>query len=597
MSKELLEIKKDGLLLGGKPFYLASGSFHYFRTMPGGWRKRLELMKDFGLTAVQTYVAWNLHEPEEGKFDFSGMLDLSAFLSLCQEVGLKVMLRPAPFICSEWEFGGMPWWLLKEKNQALRCMDERFTKAVHNFYQALAPQFVPHLSTNGGPIIAVDLENEYGGYGNDKEYLLFLKSELENCGVDVPFYTTDGNIMQMLREGSLPGIWAGVNYRIESKEAIARLRQVKPEFVPFVGEYWSGRATYFGEPFAPREVPPIAKAYREALDEGAMVNFYMFCGGTNFGFMNGARITPPFNGKGDRIYRAITTSYDVNALVGEDGYPTEKYFACRKELDAFLGKPVREAEEVKREAIVHAPVTFTNCAPMLENLPALTTPVKSAGLKTFEQLDLAYGFMVYETELHAGYPEGLPLKIFGLHDRMQVFVDGEYKGYYQRDVESDFIQLSTGDKPAKLSLVVENMGRNNTGPHLRDEKGILEEVRWGFPNLFHWTHWPLALKDLSGLAYTETETEKAPAFYKAAFTLDAIKDGHLVMENCEKGMVWVNGFNLGRYWKIGPQQSLYLPADILKEGENEIIVLYLMGGKAADKRVLFADRPQWDITE
>jgi beta-galactosidase len=234
---------------------------------------------------------------------------------------------------------------------------------------------------------------------------------------------------------------------------------------------------------------------------------------------------------------------------------------------------------------------------MLENLPALTTPVQSAGLKTFEQLDLGYGFVVYETELHAGYPEGLPLRIFGLHDRMQVFVDGEYKGYYQRDVESDFIQLATGDKPAKLSLVVENMGRNNTGPHLRDEKGILEEVRWGIPNLFHWTHWPLALKDLSKLSYTAEGTKEAPAFYKATFTLDAIQDGHLVMENCEKGMVWVNGFNLGRYWKIGPQQSLYLPADLLKEGENEIIVLDLMGGKAEDNRVRFADRPQWDITE
>ncbi len=596
MSKEKLEIRQDGLLLGGKPFYLASGSFHYFRTMPGGWKKRLELMKDFGLTAVQTYVAWNLHEPREGEFDFSGMLDLSAFLSLCQEVGLKVLLRPAPFICSEWEFGGMPWWLLKEKNQALRCMDERFTQAVHRFYQALCPQFVPHLSTHGGPIIAVDLENEYGGYGNDQEYLCFLRDELEKGGVDVPFYTTDGNNTQMLREGSLPGVWCGVNYRIESKEAIACLRSVKPEFVPLVGEYWSGRSTYFGETFAPREVAPIARAYREALEEGAMVNFYMFCGGTNFGFMNGARITPPFDGRGERIYRAITTSYDVNALVGEDGYPTEKYFACRKELDAFLGKPVRKAEPVKREALSHAPLSFTHCAPLLSQLPALSSPVRCGGLKTFEQLELGYGFMVYETELPAGYPQGMPLKIIGLHDRAQIFVNGEYKGVYQRDQENEPVLLATGDQPARLSLLVENMGRNNTSPHLRDEKGILEEVRWGFPNLFHWTHWPLPLNDLSGLSYTEKGRDGVPAFYRAAFTPDEILDGHLVMENCEKGVVWVNGFNLGRYWKIGPQQSLYLPADLLRKGENEIVLLDLMGGSASDKHIRFADRPQWDVT-
>ena len=597
MEKQRLEIAREGLKLGGKPFYLASGSMHYFRIHPDGWKKRLELMKDFGLTAVQTYVPWNLHEPREGEFDFSGMLDLPAFLKLCGEMGLKVLLRPAPFICSEWDFGGMPWWLLKEKNQALRCMDPRFTQAVHNYYQKLCPLFVPFLSTNGGPVIAVDLENEYGGYGNDQEYLLFLKREMEDCGVDVPFYTTDGNQLQMLRTGTLPGVWAGVNYRIESKEAIAHLRQVKPDFPAFVGEYWSGRSTYFGAPFAHRAVPPIARAYREALEEGAYVNFYMFCGGTNFGFMNGARITDTFIPTGEKIFRAITTSYDTDALVGEDGYPTPKYFACRKELDAYLGKPVREAEEVKREAFEHAPLTFDACAPLLSQLPALSSPVESAGLKTFEELDLAYGFLVYETTLPAGYPEGLPLKIVGLHDRAQVFVDGVYQGVYQRDVESEPILLSTGDREAKLSLLVENMGRNNTGPHLRDEKGILEEVRWGIPNLFHWKHWPLPLKDLSGLSYTGAGTPGAPAFYRAFFDADDLRDAHLVMDGFEKGAVWINGFNLGRYWAIGPQQSLYLPAGLMQKGKNELIVLDLMGGKTTEKRVRFADRPQWDEKE
>ena len=597
MQGEKLEINKEGLTLGGKPFYLASGSMHYFRIHPAGWEKRLRLMKDFGLTAVQTYVPWNLHEKKEGKFDFSGMLDLGAFLRLCGEVGLKVMLRPAPFICSEWDFGGMPWWLLKEKNQALRCMDERFCGAVRNYYRRLCPEFVPYLSTNGGPVIAVDIENEYGGYGNDQAYLLFLKAELEKGGVDVPFYTTDGNNLQMLRTGTLPGVWAGVNYRIESREAIANLRKVKPEFPAFVGEYWSGRSTYFGETFAHRQVAPIAKAYREALEEGAYVNFYMFCGGTNFGFMNGARITDSFVPTGKRVFRAITTSYDTDALVGEDGYPTPKYFACRKELDAYLGKPVREEEKVERQAFCHAPLSFDGCAPLFDNLPALSSPVQCAGLRTFEQLDVGYGFVLYEAELPAGYPEGLPLKIVGLHDRAQVFLDGEYKGVYQRDVEGEPIMLATLDRPARLSLLVENMGRNNTGPHLRDEKGILEEVRWGAPNLFHWTHWPLPMEDLSGLNFENADANNAPAFYHAAFEAEKPMDAHLVMEGCEKGAVWLNGFNLGRYWRVGPQQSLYVPGGLMKEGRNELIVLDLMGGRRADKRVRFADRPQWDITE
>ena len=595
MPNEKLEIRPEGLFLGGQPFYLASGSMHYFRIQPEGWRRRLELMKDFGLTAVQTYVPWNLHEKEEGVFDFSGMLNLPAFLSLCQETGLKVLLRPSPFICSEWEFGGMPWWLLKEKNQALRCMDPRFTAAVHRYYQELIPRFTPFLSTHGGPIIAVDIENEYGGYGNDQEYLRFLKKEMEALGVDVPFYTTDGNNEQMLQEGGLEGVWAGVNYRLESREAVARLRKVKPDFPAFVGEYWSGRSTYFGETFAHREAAPIARAYREALECGAYVNFYMFCGGTNFGFMNGARITDSFVPTGKRIYRAITTSYDTDALVGEDGYPTPKYFACRRELDAFLGKPVREAEPVRRQALSHAPLSFAACAPLLAQLPALSAPVCAAGVKTFEQLGLGYGFVLYETQLHPGYPGGLPLRISGLHDRALIFQDGAFKGVYQRDQEFPEITLATGDAPSLLQILVENMGRNNTNPHLRDEKGILEEVTWGVTRLFHWRHWPLSLEALSGLVFDRLAAQ-GPGFYRACFTVENPQDAHLVMAGCEKGMVWVNGFNLGRYWEIGPQQSLYCPAGLLRPGENELIVLDLAGGPAAEKQVCFAPRPQWDIT-
>lgn len=597
MNSERLEITRAGLRLGGRPFYLASGSMHYFRVHPAGWERRLKWMREFGLTAVQTYVPWNLHEPREGEFDFSGMLDLGAFLSLCEKMGLRVLLRPAPFICSEWDFGGMPWWLLKEKNQALRCMDPRFTGAVSKYYRALCPHFVPYLSTNGGPIIAVDIENEYGGYGNDQEYLLFLKEELEKNGVDVPFYTTDGNNRQMLREGSLPGVWAGVNYRIESAQAIGRLREIKPEFPPLVGEYWSGRSTYFGESFAPREVLPIAKAYREALELGAYVNFYMFCGGTNFGFMNGARITDSFVPTGQRVYRAITTSYDTDALVGEDGYPTPKYFACRRELDAYLGKPQRPEEVVHREALIHPPLRFAQCAPLFDNLRALSAPVESAGLKTFEQLDLGYGFLLYETELPAGYPQGLPLWIRGLHDRAQVFLDGEYLGVYQRDVEREPILLATGEKNARLSLLVENMGRNNTGPELRDEKGILEEVRWGAANLFHWRHWPLPLTDLSRLSFRRADPGAVPTFYRTAFSVERPLDAHLVLSGFEKGAAWLNGFNLGRYWRVGPQQSLYIPDGLFRAGTNELMVLDLMGGPTGEKCAHFAPRPQWDITE
>ena len=596
MEKQKLEIRKEGLFLGGKPFYLASGSMHYFRVEPSGWKRRLRLMKDFGLTAVQTYVPWNLHEKERGKFDFSGMLDLAAFLRLCAEEGLKVLLRPAPFICSEWDFGGMPWWLLKEK-KGLRCMDPRFTGAVSAWYRALCPEFVPFLSTNGGPIIAVDLENEYGGYGNDHAYIAFLREELTNHGVDVPFYTTDGNNLQMLREGGLPDVWKGVNYRIESREAIARLREVQPDLPPFVGEYWSGFSSYFGAPFGKRPVGPIARAYRDALEEGAYVNFYMFCGGTNFGFMNGARITDTFFPSGLKKFRAITTSYDTEALVREDGEPTEKYYACRRELDAYLGRPVREDRYSPSRFLSAEDVRFEDCAELLSRAELFGECVESAAPLTFEQLDQGWGFVLYETTLPAGYPQGLPLTVVGLHDRAQVFLNGEYKGTLERDGDMEPVLLATGETPARLQLLVENMGRCNTGPHLWDEKGILEEVHWGAPRLFGWRHRKLPLDtDAAVPAVRERGRDGIPAFYRASFTAEEPLDAHLVPEGFTKGNIWVNGFNLGRYWNIGPQRSLYLPAGLLKKGENTLTVLDLYGGDAASKRVRFAQGPVWEIT-
>ena len=223
--------------------------------------------------------------------------------------------------------------------------------------------------------------------------------------------------------------------------------------------------------------------------------------------------------------------------------------------------------------------------------------MESAGLKTFEQLDLGYGFLLYETELPAGYPQGMPLYIRGLHDRAQVFLDKNYQGVYQRDVESAPLLLATESRPARLSLLVENMGRNNTGPQLRDEKGILEEVRWGAAGLFHWRHWPLPMTDLSRISFASAAPEAAPAFYRAVFSIEKPLDAHLVLSGFEKGAVWLNAFNLGRYWRVGPQQSLYIPDGLFRAGENELVVLDLAGGPAAEKGAHFAPRPQWDIVQ
>ncbi len=598
-----LEILKDNLLLDGKPFYLASGDMHYFRIFKGGWRKRLELMKDFGLSAVQTYVPWNLHEPEEGVFDFSGRLDLAAFLKLADETGLKVMLRPAPFICSEWDFGGLPYWLLKSRDAEVRCMDKAYIKALDDYYRRLCKEFIPFLSTRGGPVIAVAVENEYGGYGNDKAYLKHIKDFLSENGVDVPFYTTDGRYA--LKYGTLPGVWEGINYRLESKVAIDHLRAFQPDMPAFVGEYWSGRAQHWDETFFHRDVEPVAEAYKVALNEGAYVNFYMFAGGTNFGFMNGANHGFAFTRKPDSYekYIPMTTSYDTDALISENGVPTEKYYACRAVLDAYLGKPVREtppgvlkrsemcgyeAQEIKNVAVTEYAPLFDN----LEELARTAAPVESVTLKTMEELSQDYGFILYSTFLD-GPSIGVPqkLSIFGLHDRATVYLDGVYIGRYMRDRKDEKqISLIVPDKGARLDILVENCGRINGGMLLKDRKGITECVKLGIVMLYNWTIRPIPMRDMSVLEFKDisvlrrqAEVNPAeslilklpggqPAFYRGKFEAKAGIDTFLRMDGWKKGVAWVNGFNLGRYWETGPQETLYVPGGLLKEGVNEIVV-------------------------
>jgi len=587
-----LEILKDGLLFDGKPFYLASGDFHYFRVLPGGWKKRLDLMKDFGLTAVQTYVPWNAHEPEEGTYNFSGMLDLGAFLKQADNAGLKVMLRPAPFICSEWDFGGLPYWLLKDKNTDVRCMDKVYINAMERYYKRLCREFVPYLSTNGGPVIAIAIENEYGGYGSDKEYLQRIKECLTENGVNVLFYTTDGRYA--LKYGTLPGVWEGINYRIESKLAIDHLRKFQPDMPAFVGEYWSGRAEHWDEIFIRREVEPIAEAYKVALEEGAYLNFYMFAGGTNFGFYNGANFGKAFTQKPDTYekYIPMTTSYDTDALISEYGTPTKKYYACRAVLDSYLGKPAREEEIPFYKAQAIPGVKLTKRAALFDNLDSLSKPVKSISLKCMEELSQDFGFILYSTFLYGpsiqnwnNSVKSQTLNIYGLHDRATVYLDGKYAGKYMRDrINQPPVNIMVPDEGAQLDILVENFGRINGGRLLKDRKGITECVRLGNVTLFNWTIRSLPMNDLSELKYKDccsssisgeevsAGASAGPAFYHAVFRAKVGIDTFLRTDGWKKGNAWVNGFNLGRYWETGPQETLYVPGELLKEGDNELVI-------------------------
>jgi Beta-galactosidase len=564
----ILGFSKEKLMLDGKEFYLAFGDMQYFRVLPGGWKRRLELMKDFGLTALQTYVPWNMHEPKKGEFNFDGMLNLEAFLLLAEEVGLKVMLRPSPYICAEWDFGGLPSWLLKNPNIELRCSDPEYLSHVKTYYERLCKEFVPHLSTNGGPIIAVAIENEYGSYGNDKAYLNFIKDELIENGVDVPFYTTDGYAKNALKNGTLPGIWKGVNYRIESEDAIGALREFQTDKPAMIGEYWSGRGMHWGEIFNYREVEPIAKGYKEALCLGGYLSFYMFCGGTNFGFMNGANFGVSFTPGNEDVAKYISglTSYDVDALVSENGVPTKKYYACRRELDKYLKKIVREDNPPEYKTQIIENVKLTKSASLFGNIENISTNIViSPTVKTMEDLGQDYGFILYSTFVEGPNVGEQALFIDGLHDRATIYVDGKYTGTYMRDRKCEPIKITVPDNGIRLDILVENLGRINYGTSLKDRKGILGGVRLDYGYLYRWTIYTLPMIDLSKLYYDGKITNGTPAFYSGTFSAEKGTDSFLYMKDWKKGCVWINGFNLGRYWEIGPQETLYVPGEILKE--------------------------------
>ncbi len=591
-----LEITGRGLFLDGAPFSLASGSFHYFRAHPSAWRHRLALMRAFGLTAVQTYAPWNLHEPRRGEFAFDGVLDLTAFLRAADAEGLKVLLRPSPYINSECDFGGLPWWLLQKPRAGLRCREPVFLDRVARYYGRLCREFTPMLSTRGGPIIAVAVENEYGSYGNDTGYLAFLRDCLAENGVDVPFYTTEC-ARQHFVTGTLPGVWGAVNYRIESVDAIGDLLRFQPDLPPFVGEYWSGRAGYWGTPFHPRDPSQVAKAYRDALDLGAHVNFYMFCGGTNFGFFSGAKVVRPFDeppGAPERYY-ANLTSYDVDALVGEDGRPTEKYHACRRELAAHRGEtpPPMPEEPAPPQAI--GPVRLTEAAALFDQLPALSRPVEHASPLCMEALDQGYGYILYTSRVRGERAEHAPLLLDGLGDRATVFVDGRFAGVYMRGEDSPPIHLSVPREGFTLSILVENCGRLSTGQGIERENKGIAGARLGGMRLFGWAMHPLPMDDLSALRFAENASipDNAPAFYRGFFDAEPGRDTFLRTDGWEKGVAWINGFPLGRYWRVGPQETLYVPGGLLNAKRNELI-LFENHRPDARREALFVDKASLD---
>lgn len=561
---------------------IISGSIHYFRVVPEYWRDRLEKLKACGFNTVETYVPWNLHEPQPEQYNFAGMADIEGFIKIAQELGLLVIVRPSPFICAEWEFGGLPSWLLKDRNMRLRCAYKPFLDRVDKYYDILIEKMKPLLCTNGGPIIAMQVENEYGSYGNDKEYLKYIEKALIKRGIDVLLFTSDGPSDLMLGGGTLPNILKTANFGSKAEEAFKKLREYEKEGPLMCTEFWIGWFDQWGNEHHIRDAKDVAEVFEDILKAGSSVNFYMFHGGTNFGFYNGANYFEK--------YDATVTSYDYGSLLSEDGEPTDKYYLVKELISKYQTAPeVKLSTNIRKKT--YGEVRITEGSALFDILPSIAEPIYTPYVQTMEEVDQDYGFILYRTEIKSPW-KGATMSFMDMHDRAQIFVNGQYKGTVHRnDLKKDIV-LDFEEDSNKLDILVENMGRINYGPYLKDFKGISDNVKLDYQFHYGWEIYPLPLNNIEAIKFDnlpENLQKDKPMFYRASFNIKEVGDTFLDLEGWTKGVVFINGFNIGRYWNIGPQKKLYIPGPLLKEGNNKIVIFEQ---HAAEKLVIrFTDKP------
>lgn len=581
----ILTYNQSSFLMDGKPYTIVSGAMHYFRIPRAYWHDRLLKLKECGFNTVETYTCWNLHEPREGEFDFSGMLDIAAYIDEAKDLGLHVILRPGPYICSEWEAGGLPAWLLTYENMAIRCNDALFISKVRRYYHALFDLLTPRLSTHGGNIIMVQIENEYGSFGNDKDYLRAVEDIYRECGVDVTLFTSDGSSFWMLNGGTLPDRLCVANFGSHPTENFANLREFRPDQPLMCGEYWCGWFDHWYEEHHIREADELAGLFRDMLESGASLNFYMFHGGTNFGFMNGA------NRSG--VYEPTITSYDYNALLSEAGDLTPAFYAVRQINEEYFGKlPPLTVKNSEKAA--YGVCKLTEKADLLDVVDQIASPHHAAAPVWQEFLGQSVGFTLYSTTVR-GPREEMALAAEALHDRAVIYMDGEKKGIWERDRREDPVTVRLDfNQSVKMDILVENMGRVNYGPRMFDHKGMIG-IRFGQQNHYGWDMYPLPMtaESLAAIPYQSHcgGVEKS-AFLRGTLTLDEEpKDTFIRLDGFHHGFVAVNGFNLGRYYNdAGPQKTLYCPAPMLKIGVNEIVVFETDGSDTDE--ILFTDTPE-----
>ncbi|GAA1372961.1 glycoside hydrolase family 35 protein [Streptomyces beijiangensis] len=574
----MFQISPEGFSLEGRPLRLLSGALHYFRTLPEQWPHRLHQLRAMGLNTVETYVPWNLHEPRPGTYDFEGLADLDAFLHATAEAGLHAIVRPSPYICAEWENGGLPWWLNADREvRAVRCQDPAYLAHVERWYDRLMPVIAPHQVTRGGNVLMVQIENEYGSYGTDTGYLEHLAAAMTARGIDVPLFTSDGPEDFFLTGGTVPGHLATVNFGSRATEAFAELKRFRPQDPAMCMEFWCGWFDHWGDGHTVRDPKDAAAALAEMVDAGASVNIYMAHGGTNFGTWAGANTKNPATGE---VYLPDVTSYDYDAPVDERGGTTEKFRAFREVLEQLADGPLPDPAPMP--ALLPAGrVELSESVRLFDVLDGpdhLATPTVASPVPlTFEELGIEHGLVLYGTDI-PGPRKAYPLSVQGLADRAHVFVDGELRGVIERDSDDPWPEIAVDGARTRVELLVESMGRVNYGTAVGEHKGV-SRVLHTQQMLHNWTARPVPLGNGTpeGLPWGTATAGPGPVFHRGFLDAGEPADGYLALPGWTKGYVWVNGFCLGRYWERGPQRTLYVPWPLLRAGRNEIVVLELDG--------------------
>jgi beta-galactosidase GanA len=564
-ARHTFSLGENEFLLDGKPFQIISGELHPARIPREYWRHRLQMAKAMGCNTIAAYIFWNYHEREPGTFDFkTGNRDVAEFIRIAQQEGMWVLLRPGPYVCAEWDFGGLPPYLLRIPDIKIRCMDPRYMRAVERYITKLASVVRPLLVTNGGPILMVQIENEYGSYGNDKNYLEALRKIWLKNDVNVPYYTADGPTPSMLDAGTIDGAAIGLDSGSDER-AFEEAKKRNPGVPAFSSETYPGWLTHWGEHWARPDTTDLMREVRFLLNNKKSFNLYVIHGGTNFGFTAGAN-------SGGKGYEPDVTSYDYDAPINEQGRPTYKYFALRSLISRYVGTLPDPPAPIP--AVEIPEIRMTPYSSVWANLP---TPIASVQPRPFEAYGQDYGFILYSARL-IGHKSG-KLTITDLHDYALAFLNGVFLGKLDRREGESTIEVPRSDvNDPLLEILVEGMGRINFAQNMIDRKGITDRVTLNGITLMNWNVYKLPFDEhfVETLKPAAIDAARRGVFFRGNFELNELGDTYFDMSSYEKGFIWVNGHNLGRYWDIGPQERLYCPAPWLKRGRNEIIVFDLL---------------------